>query len=47
MRADVVRLIDEAGRAGLPVTVLINNKVEGSSPHTAVAIANLVAEPRR
>jgi uncharacterized protein YecE (DUF72 family) len=47
MRADIVRLIDEAGRAGLPVTVLINNKVEGSSPHTAVAIANLVAEPRR
>jgi uncharacterized protein YecE (DUF72 family) len=43
MRADVLRLIGEAGRAGLPVTVLINNKVEGSSPHTAVALANLLA----
>lgn len=47
MRADVARLIAEAERAGVPAYVFINNKAEGSSPLTAVALARLLAGDRR
>lgn len=45
MRADVAALVREARRAKAPCTILINNKAEGSSPLTAVALARLLAEP--
>lgn len=44
MRADVVRLVREASEASMPIYVMINNKVEGSSPLTAVALATAIAD---
>lgn len=43
MRADVARLVAEASAASMPIYVMINNKVEGSSPLTAVALATAIA----
>ncbi len=39
MRSDVVRLIREASVADIPTYIYCNNKAEGSSPATAIAIA--------
>ena len=39
MRSDVVRLIREASMAEIPTYVYCNNKAEGCSPATAIAIA--------
>ncbi len=44
MRADVVRLVRATGERGVETYVLVNNKVEGSSPLTIRALALLVAE---
>lgn len=43
MRADVVALVAEAVAAGMPIYAMINNKVEGSSPLTAIALATEIA----
>ena len=39
MRDDVVRLVEETGRRGMEVFVIANNKAEGSSPRTVIALA--------
>jgi hypothetical protein len=47
MRRDVVRLVEECGRLGKALFVLVNNKAEGSSPLTVRELARLVAEARQ
>jgi uncharacterized protein YecE (DUF72 family) len=44
MRADVVRLIEQALERGFEVYVVVNNKAEGSSPLTVRALAELVRQ---
>jgi uncharacterized protein YecE (DUF72 family) len=44
MRADVVALARGAAALDRPVFVLVNNKAEGSSPLTVVALARMLAE---
>ena len=44
MRDDVVRLARACAEAGSELFVIVNNKVEGSSPRTVVALAELLAE---
>lgn len=46
MREDVLELVDIAGADAVPTYVIINNKAEGSSPLTAIALAELFARPR-
>lgn len=43
MRDDVVRLVDAARAAGTESWVIVNNKAEGSSPLTVVALAERLA----
>lgn len=43
MRQDVLRLIDAAGERGMSLFVLVNNKVEGSSPLTVRALVEELA----
>jgi uncharacterized protein YecE (DUF72 family) len=42
LRRDVARLIEQAIRLRIPAYVLVNNRAEGSAPHTIAAIARLV-----
>jgi uncharacterized protein YecE (DUF72 family) len=42
MRSDVVRLVEECGRQGKVLFVIVNNKAEGSSPLTVRELARLV-----
>ncbi|MEM1417531.1 MAG: DUF72 domain-containing protein [Myxococcota bacterium] len=44
MRADVVRLALECAETGSELYVIVNNKVEGSSPHTVRALAEQLAD---
>lgn len=44
MRAQVVALARRAVAAGIPVSVLVNNKAEGCAPLTIRALAELLAE---
>ncbi len=44
MRAEVVDLVRRAARAGIPSWVLVNNKAEGSSPGTVLALARMLAD---
>jgi uncharacterized protein YecE (DUF72 family) len=46
MRRDVVRLVEECGRLGKALFVLVNNKAEGSSPLTVRELARLVVRAR-
>ncbi len=43
LRADVARLIRMAAELRIPAYVLVNNRAEGSAPHTIAAIARLLA----
>lgn len=43
MRRDVAELVRRTGDAGLETFVIVNNKVEGSSPLTVHALAKLIA----
>lgn len=43
LRSSVVRFVREAGERGVPAFVIVNNKVEGCSPLTIRALAELVA----
>jgi uncharacterized protein YecE (DUF72 family) len=45
LRADVVRLIEQAVRLRIPAYVLVNNRAEGSAPLTIAAIARLLPAP--
>ncbi|MDX2119635.1 MAG: DUF72 domain-containing protein [Gemmatimonadota bacterium] len=42
LRADVARLIRLAAELRIPAYVLVNNRAEGSAPHTIAAIARLL-----
>ena len=42
LRADVARLIRMAAELRIPAYVLVNNRAEGSAPHTIAAIARLL-----
>ncbi len=42
LRADVVRLIRQAMALRIPAYILVNNRAEGSAPHTILAIAKLL-----
>jgi uncharacterized protein YecE (DUF72 family) len=42
MREDVRELVEIAGAEAIPLYVIINNKAEGSSPLTAIALAELL-----
>jgi MinD superfamily P-loop ATPase len=44
MRADVLRLAQAARDRGIELFVIVNNKVEGSSPWTVRALAERIAE---
>lgn len=43
LRRDLVRLIETAVRARIPAYVLVNNRAEGSAPHTIAAVAEMTA----
>jgi uncharacterized protein YecE (DUF72 family) len=45
MRQEVVSLARRAIDAGIPVSVLVNNKAEGCSPLTIRALAEMLADP--
>ena len=45
MRNEVVSLVRTASEAGIPVSVLVNNKAEGCSPLTIRDLAEMLAEP--
>jgi uncharacterized protein YecE (DUF72 family) len=43
LRGDLVRLARTAARLGLPAFVVVNNRAEGSAPHTIAAVAEALA----
>jgi uncharacterized protein YecE (DUF72 family) len=43
LRQDVARLIRQAAALRIPAYILVNNRAEGSAPHTIAAIAALLA----
>jgi len=47
MRADVVQVVTRALSRGRRAFVLVNNKAEGSSPLTVMALARRLAGPQR
>ena len=44
LRQDVARLIRQAAALRIPAYILVNNRAEGSAPHTIMAIARLLVE---
>lgn len=44
LRHDVARLIRQAAALRIPAYILVNNRAEGSAPHTILAIAKLLLE---
>jgi MinD superfamily P-loop ATPase len=38
MRSDVARLIEQAKTMRVPAYILVNNRAEGSAPHTIIEI---------
>jgi hypothetical protein len=46
LRSDVVELIRRALALRIPAYVLVNNRAEGSAPHTIAAIARLLVGER-
>ncbi|MEO7986655.1 MAG: DUF72 domain-containing protein, partial [Gemmatimonadales bacterium] len=47
LRGDLVRLIETAVHARIPAYLLVNNRAEGSAPHTIAEVARLLPEPVR
>ena len=46
LRADLARLVRTAERLRIPAYLLVNNRAEGSAPHTIAAVAGLLGDPR-
>ncbi len=44
LRRDVAQLIEQAVKLRIPAYILVNNRAEGSAPHTIAAIAKLVLQ---
>ncbi|MGH7498931.1 MAG: DUF72 domain-containing protein [Gemmatimonadales bacterium] len=47
LRADLVRLIETAVHTRIPAYLLVNNRAEGSAPHTIAEVARLLPESLR
>jgi uncharacterized protein YecE (DUF72 family) len=45
LRQDLVRLIERAVHTRIPAYLLVNNRAEGSAPHTVAEIARMLPEP--
>jgi uncharacterized protein YecE (DUF72 family) len=43
LRSDLARLAETAVKLRIPAYILVNNRAEGSAPHTVAAVASLVA----
>jgi len=43
LRRDLARLADTAAKLRIPAYILVNNRAEGSAPHTVTAVARLLA----
>jgi uncharacterized protein YecE (DUF72 family) len=43
LRGDLVRLAGTATRLGIPAFLVVNNRAEGSAPHTIAAVAEAIA----
>lgn len=46
LRGDLTKLAERAIKLRIPAYLLINNRAEGSAPHTIVAVARMLAEKR-
>jgi MinD superfamily P-loop ATPase len=44
LRSDLVRLARTAERLRIPAWLIVNNRAEGSAPHTIAALAQVLAE---
>jgi uncharacterized protein YecE (DUF72 family) len=47
LRRDLVRLVERAVQTRIPAYLLVNNRAEGSAPHTIAEVARLLPEPPR
>jgi uncharacterized protein YecE (DUF72 family) len=45
LRQDLARLVETAVRTRIPAYLLVNNRAEGSAPHTIAEVARLLPEP--
>lgn len=43
LRSDLVRLVETAKRLRIPAYLVVNNRAEGSAPHTILAVARMAA----
>jgi uncharacterized protein YecE (DUF72 family) len=46
LRSDLVRLAETAARLRIPAYLLVNNRAEGSAPHTIIEVVRRLAERR-
>ncbi|HEX9894794.1 MAG TPA: hypothetical protein VGA78_12770, partial [Gemmatimonadales bacterium] len=46
LRRDLARLANTARRLRIPAYIIVNNRAEGSAPHTIAAVARMLAEGR-
>jgi MinD superfamily P-loop ATPase len=46
LRNDLVRLAEAAVRLRIPAYLLVNNRAEGSAPHTIIEVVRRLAERR-
>jgi uncharacterized protein YecE (DUF72 family) len=46
LRTDLVRVVAAAEQLRIPAYILVNNRAEGSAPHTVIAVARLLEEKR-
>ena len=46
LRGDLVRLVETAEELRVPAYILVNNRAEGSAPHTIAAVLRMLAEKR-
>ncbi len=44
LRRDLVRLVERAVHTRIPAYLLVNNRAEGSAPHTVAEVARLLPE---
>ena len=47
LRQDLTRLAATAAKLGIPAYLIVNNRAEGSAPHTIAAVARQIAEGTR
>jgi len=47
LRSDLVRLVQAAAELRVPAYILVNNRAEGSAPHTVAAVIGMLNEQRQ